>query len=98
MSDEPESIPERRYMISSAVFIGNTPEEVAARLPSDKNMRIIGTVEARQLFGAEAERMDGVTVRSYLTLTCTLIDQECSGWRMTLSNCTSGPKCVSSLH
>lgn len=64
VSDEPEAVPERHYMISSAVFIGNSPEEVAARMPTDQVMRVISTAEARQLFGTEAERMDGVSVRS----------------------------------
>ena len=50
-------------MISSAVFIGNTPEEVAAREPSDRVMRVVSTAEARQLFGTDADRMDGVSVR-----------------------------------
>ena len=49
-------------MISSAAMIGNSPEEVAARMPTDKDMRIISTAEAQELFGSEAERLDGVTV------------------------------------
>lgn len=49
-------------MISTAIFIENGPEAEARRLPTDKEMRIISTEEARRLFGTEAERLDGVSV------------------------------------
>ena len=62
VSDEPEKVPERLYMISTGIFITNDPEDVARRAPTDKEMRIISTVEARQMFGTEAERLDGVSV------------------------------------
>ncbi|KAI0746550.1 hypothetical protein C8Q80DRAFT_1175836 [Daedaleopsis nitida] len=61
VSDNPDSVPELRYMISSAIFIGNQPEEVAAREPSDREMRVITTAEARQMFGMDADRIDGVS-------------------------------------
>ena len=49
-------------MISSAIFITNDPEDIPRRAPTDKQMRVISTAEARQLFGTEAERLDGVSV------------------------------------
>ncbi|KAI0301587.1 hypothetical protein B0F90DRAFT_1718463 [Multifurca ochricompacta] len=62
VSDEPETFPDRKYMTSSGINIDNSPEMVAARQPTDKDMRIINTVEARRLFGTGANRVQGVTV------------------------------------
>lgn len=50
-------------MTSTALFIENGPVAEAARMPTDKEMRIISTNQARLLFGEDAERLDGVTVR-----------------------------------
>ncbi|KAI0777523.1 hypothetical protein BD413DRAFT_467266 [Trametes elegans] len=61
VTDSPETVPDRRFMISTAAFIENGPEAEARRIPGDKEMRIISTEEAQHLFGTEAERLDGVT-------------------------------------
>ncbi|KAH9941287.1 uncharacterized protein BXZ73DRAFT_42246 [Epithele typhae] len=65
VSDEPENVPERLYMISSGIFITSDPADSPLRAPTDKQMRVISTAEAHQLFGAEAERMDGVSWLAY---------------------------------
>ena len=39
----------------------NGEEAKAERLPTDKDMKIIGTEEAKRLFGTQADRLDGVT-------------------------------------
>ena len=62
VTDEPESVPDRLYIISSGVFITSDPKDIPARDPTDQNMRVISTSEARQLFGTEADRLDGVSV------------------------------------
>lgn len=62
VSDEPDTIPERRHIISTAVMINNGPVAEAARIPTDKEMRIISTEEAGRIFGSSADRLDGVTV------------------------------------
>ncbi|KAH9855649.1 hypothetical protein C2E23DRAFT_866735 [Lenzites betulinus] len=61
VSDSPQDVPERKYMISTAAFIENGPEAEARRIPTDKEMRVISSDEARRLFGSEAERLDGVS-------------------------------------
>jgi len=61
VSDQPESIPDRTRITSTAVFIENGPIAEAERIPTDKEMRIISTIEAGRLFGPSAERLDGVT-------------------------------------
>jgi hypothetical protein len=63
VTDEPDTFPDRKFMTSSGVNISNSPEMVAARVPSDKDMRIISTAEAKKLFGTGANRVQGVTVR-----------------------------------
>ncbi|PCH45121.1 hypothetical protein WOLCODRAFT_106109 [Wolfiporia cocos MD-104 SS10] len=61
VTDQPETIPDRSRITSTAVFINNGPIAEAERIPTDKEMRIIDTNEARRLFGPSAERLDGVT-------------------------------------
>jgi hypothetical protein len=68
VSDEPETFPDRKYMTSAGINIGNGPEMVAARQPTDKDMRIISTSAAKKLFGTGANRVQGVTVRAYVLL------------------------------
>ena len=63
VTTNPESVPERKFMTSTGVNIGNSPEEVMARMPGDKEMRIISPEEAKKLFGGGANRVEGVTVR-----------------------------------
>jgi hypothetical protein len=64
VSDEPETFPDRRFMTSPGINIENDPDKVAARQPTDKDMRIISTTEAKKLFGTGANRVQGVTVRT----------------------------------
>lgn len=61
VSDEPETFPDRRFMTSPGINIENDPDKVAARQPTDKDMRIISTAEAKKLFGTGANRVQGVT-------------------------------------
>ena len=63
VSDEPETFPNRTFMSSAGIYIKNGPEMVAGRQPTDKDMRIVSTAEAKKLFGARAHRVQGVTVR-----------------------------------
>lgn len=65
VSDEPDTFPDRKYMTSAGINIDNDPEMVAARKPTDKDMRIISTSAARKLFGTGANRIQGVTVRAF---------------------------------
>jgi hypothetical protein len=65
VSDEPETLPDRKFMISSGVIIDASPENIAARMPTDKDMRIISSSAARKLFGTGANRVQGVTVRAF---------------------------------
>ncbi|KAH9042482.1 hypothetical protein EDB85DRAFT_1915292 [Lactarius pseudohatsudake] len=61
VSDEPETFPDRKFMTSAGININNSPEMVAARKPTDKDMRVISTAEAKKLFGTGANRVQGVT-------------------------------------
>ena len=66
VSDEPETFPDRKFMSSSGANI--EIHNNAARLPTDKDMRIISTSAARKLFGTGANRIQGVTVRAFIAL------------------------------
>ena len=68
VSDEPETFPDRKFMSSTGAIIENTAESVAASIPTDKDMRIISTSAARKLFGTGANRIQGVTVRTFTAL------------------------------
>ncbi|KAJ7695740.1 hypothetical protein B0H17DRAFT_930445 [Mycena rosella] len=61
VSDEPQKIPDRAAMYSKGVDIELGAEAERARLPDDKDMRIVSTKEARALFGTGAQILDGVT-------------------------------------
>jgi hypothetical protein len=89
VSDEPESIPNRRMMISTAADIENGPIGEAKRVPTDKEMRIVSTRTAKSLFGVGAERLDGVTVRFSPSFFHENKLRIRSGWPMTLLNCES---------
>lgn len=64
VTDEPDKAPDIQFMYSKALFIDPGAEAEAARLPTDKEIRIISTKEAKQLFGTGAQIIDGVTVSS----------------------------------
>lgn len=68
VNDEPETFPDRKFMTSPGIPIDTSPENAIARLPTDKDMRIISSSEARQHFGTGATRVQGVTVRSFTAL------------------------------
>ncbi|KAI5988065.1 hypothetical protein EDD15DRAFT_2290886 [Pisolithus albus] len=61
VTDEPETIPSRETMTSTAVRVANGAEAVKARLPTDREMRIVSTEEASELFGPTIEIIDGIT-------------------------------------
>ncbi|CCM05354.1 uncharacterized protein FIBRA_07568 [Fibroporia radiculosa] len=65
VTDHPQSIPDRSHMISNAIFIEDGPYYPEKHAPSDQEMRIIDTNEARRLFGLSAERLDGVSWLAY---------------------------------
>jgi len=61
VTDKPQDFPPIRLMVSSGYEVHNGAEEVAKREPTDKDMQIISTKQAKALFGRYANRLDGVT-------------------------------------
>ncbi|KIO13990.1 hypothetical protein M404DRAFT_121765 [Pisolithus tinctorius Marx 270] len=61
VTDEPETVPSRETMTSTGIKVENGVEAVKARLPTDREMRIISTEEAGKLFGPTIEVIDGTT-------------------------------------
>ncbi|KAJ7163324.1 hypothetical protein C8R46DRAFT_1102999 [Mycena filopes] len=61
VSDDPDSVPDVENMYSKGVEIFPGKEAEDTRLPGDEDIRIISTVEAKQLFGTGAAVIDGVT-------------------------------------
>jgi len=62
VSDEPSGVPDLRFVYSKGVFIKNGAENEAARLPTDEDIKVISTKEAKKMFGTGAQIIDGVTV------------------------------------
>lgn len=62
VTDDPASVPNKKYILSTALRIANGPIESAKRIPTDKELRIISTADAKTLFGSRADVLDGVTV------------------------------------
>lgn len=61
VTDDPASLPEKKFMISTALRIANGPVEAAKRIPTDREMQFISTADAKTLFGSGADVLDGVT-------------------------------------
>jgi len=66
VSDEPRTVPDVRFIYSKGIFILPGPEAAETRIPSEEDIRIISSSEAKKLFGTGAQIMDGVTVRVLL--------------------------------
>lgn len=63
VTDTPERIPDRAAITSKGLKIANGAEAVAARLPTDRELRVISTIKAQELLGDGADLIDGTTVR-----------------------------------
>ncbi|KAG9312000.1 hypothetical protein JVU11DRAFT_7272 [Chiua virens] len=61
VTDDPESIPDHKTITSTGVDVANGPAAVAARLPTDREFRVISPDEAQELFGSSADIIDGTT-------------------------------------
>jgi hypothetical protein len=51
LTSRPSDFPSIRHITSSGAPMGNTPDEIAAREPTENDMRLISPVQARELFG-----------------------------------------------
>ena len=85
VTDDPASVPDRNFIISTALRIANGPIEAAKRIPTDKELRVISTTDAKTLFGSGADVLDGVTVRLVLLARRTIL---------LLTNCESGMQTI----
>jgi hypothetical protein len=72
VTDDPASVPDRNFMVSTALKIKNGPIEAAKRIPTDKELQIISTADAKKLFGSGADVLDGVTVRLVVLVQSTI--------------------------
>ncbi|EKM79326.1 hypothetical protein AGABI1DRAFT_74269 [Agaricus bisporus var. burnettii JB137-S8] len=62
VSDDEGSLPHVQFILSRGIQIENGQEAELGRLPTDEDIRIISTEEARRLFGVGASILDGVTL------------------------------------
>jgi len=63
VSDRPSFVPDVRFIYSKALFIKEGQAAEQSRLPTQDEIRVISTKEAKRLFGTGAQTIDGVTVR-----------------------------------
>ncbi|RDB17977.1 hypothetical protein Hypma_000815 [Hypsizygus marmoreus] len=61
VTNEPSRVPDISHMYSKGLFIQNGKEAEQSRLPTDEDIRVISTKEAKTLFGRGANRLDGVS-------------------------------------
>lgn len=87
VTDDPSDVPPMKLIISSGVFLTSGAADELKRLPSDKDMRIIEPAEAKELFGEQAQRLDGVTVCMWLLCAYYYTEYEHSGWPTIQNNC-----------
>jgi len=62
VSDDQKSLPDVSFILSKGNFIDVGREAELSRLPTDKDIQVISTEEARQLFGTGASIIDGMTL------------------------------------
>ncbi|KAG6832018.1 hypothetical protein H0H92_006054 [Tricholoma furcatifolium] len=60
VTDQPEKVPNVSDIYSKGYFIENGKEAILSRLPTDEDIRVISTKEAKKLFGTGAHLLDGV--------------------------------------
>ncbi|KAF9462986.1 hypothetical protein BDZ94DRAFT_1259819 [Collybia nuda] len=61
VTDEPSKTPNVTSMYSKGLFIENGKEAETSRLPTDEDIQVISTKQAKKLFGTGAQVMDGVS-------------------------------------
>ncbi|KAG1716205.1 hypothetical protein ID866_945 [Astraeus odoratus] len=61
VNDDPDAVPPRERITSAGIRVEPGDATFASRLPTDREMRIISTEEAKGLLGTSAEVIDGVT-------------------------------------
>jgi hypothetical protein len=62
VSDSHSSIPDVQFIYSKGIRIQPGTKAEEERLPTDREIRVITTQEARRLFGTGAQLIDGTTV------------------------------------
>ena len=63
VTDDPDFVPDRNTITSTGINIENGAQAIAARLPTDREFRVVTPDEAQELFGTSADLVDGTTVR-----------------------------------
>ncbi|KAH9480565.1 hypothetical protein JR316_0007165 [Psilocybe cubensis] len=62
VSDRPVTVPDIQFIYSKGIFIEPGQEAELSRLPTEEQIRIISTKEAKAMFGTNAQIIDGVTL------------------------------------
>jgi hypothetical protein len=91
VSDDETSLPDKQFILSRGIRIKEGQEAELDRLPTDEDIRVISTEEAKQLFGSSASIIDGVTVCHLCFAVTSLVDHLVSFSSMTLTNCMLYP-------
>ena len=76
VSDSHSTIPDVQFIYSKGIRIQPGTKAEEERLPTDREIRVITTQEARRLFGTGAQLIDGTNV-SFDTPYYCLINAEC---------------------
>ena len=84
VTDSPSTIPDLSFIYSKGINIAPGRENELLRLPTDEDIRVISSTQAKQLFGSDIQTMDGNTVRftrgsfnyTYLWLTALTVSWE----------------------
>jgi hypothetical protein len=63
VADNSSTIPDLKTIYSKGIFILPGRESEPARWPTDGDIRIITTTQAKHLFGSDIQTIDGNTVR-----------------------------------
>lgn len=63
VTDNSSTIPDLNFIYSKGIYILPGRENELSRLPTDENIRLISSSQAKELFGSGIQTIDGMTVR-----------------------------------
>jgi anti-sigma factor ChrR (cupin superfamily) len=63
VTDQPSTIPDLRFIYSKGIWVQPGVESEPLRLPTEKDIRVISSKQAKQLFGTSIQTIDDITVR-----------------------------------
>jgi hypothetical protein len=73
LTDTPNLFPDRFYVTSTGLKAENTPENIASRIPTEKEMDFVTSARAKERWDNRVWSVDGLTVSEFLSKSIRLL-------------------------